>query len=266
MVDLAAQTGLTQGYLSKIENNHKIPTHEVLKKLAEVLNLPYIELMEKAGYIDKDVINSIEKIENNSIKKRIFTNEKLTIGKVIKSNLVKKENPITLEEISYKTGIEEGKLEKIIEGKDVNLKNDEIADLAEALDYPFMYLYLLSEKGNNFFGFQVTEDFLSGLAAGSNEMREVLSGTLKILDTARLEGTKINEKKYEDIKRLYNEALSIQFFDNFYRQKILTPSSEEFFDIKNLLSLDNVSYEGKVLTKLEKELIISMIPEIISGK
>lgn len=50
MVELAKKTELTQGYLSKIENNVKIPTHEVLKKFSEILGIPYMNLMEKAGF------------------------------------------------------------------------------------------------------------------------------------------------------------------------------------------------------------------------
>ncbi|WP_068985146.1 helix-turn-helix domain-containing protein [Lysinibacillus xylanilyticus] len=56
MIELAEKTELTQGYLSKIENNVKIPTHEVLKKLSETLEIPYMHLMEKAGYIDEKTI------------------------------------------------------------------------------------------------------------------------------------------------------------------------------------------------------------------
>lgn len=53
MVDLAEQSNLTQGYLSKIENNVKIPTREVLQKLSNLLGIPFRELMIKAGYLNE---------------------------------------------------------------------------------------------------------------------------------------------------------------------------------------------------------------------
>ncbi|MGA3675990.1 helix-turn-helix domain-containing protein [Lysinibacillus agricola] len=51
MNELAEKTDLTQGYVSKIENDLKIPTQEVLQKISTTLKTPFNELMAKAGYI-----------------------------------------------------------------------------------------------------------------------------------------------------------------------------------------------------------------------
>lgn len=54
-------TGLSHTYLSTLEKGvdprsgkERKPTPETLKKLSETLNVPYEELMERAGYIDED--------------------------------------------------------------------------------------------------------------------------------------------------------------------------------------------------------------------
>lgn len=54
--DLEDETGLSNGYLSLLENNKiKQPKPPVLHKLAEALGVPYIELMGLAGYLgDRD--------------------------------------------------------------------------------------------------------------------------------------------------------------------------------------------------------------------
>lgn len=51
MNELAERTDLTQGYVSKIENDLKVPTQDVLQKISTTLKTPFNELMAKAGYI-----------------------------------------------------------------------------------------------------------------------------------------------------------------------------------------------------------------------
>lgn len=59
LVQLGEKVSLTHGYLSNIENNNKIPTPEVLKKIAEVLDCSYSELLILAGHIGEGEIQEL---------------------------------------------------------------------------------------------------------------------------------------------------------------------------------------------------------------
>lgn len=53
ITELAQNAGISRPYLSQIENGLKgTPSIKVLKKLAQPLNVPYMELMHKAGLVD----------------------------------------------------------------------------------------------------------------------------------------------------------------------------------------------------------------------
>lgn len=47
--DFAKKLDITPSYLSDIENDRRIPAEEVLKRIAELLELDFDELMAKAG-------------------------------------------------------------------------------------------------------------------------------------------------------------------------------------------------------------------------
>lgn len=50
--EMEEKTGISNSYLSQLENNKvKEPSPNVLHVIAEAYGIPYIDLMEKAGYI-----------------------------------------------------------------------------------------------------------------------------------------------------------------------------------------------------------------------
>lgn len=49
--ELAKMVGLTQGYISHIENNRKNPSLDIIRKLANTLNIDFYELAYFAGHI-----------------------------------------------------------------------------------------------------------------------------------------------------------------------------------------------------------------------
>lgn len=59
------RTGITFSHLSMIENGKRNVTPALLKNLAQLYNIDYIDLYEKAGYID------LIKNDNNSLLKKI---------------------------------------------------------------------------------------------------------------------------------------------------------------------------------------------------
>lgn len=49
---VADLSGVSQSFISNLENgNRGIPSPEILQKLAAALEVPYLEMMEKAGYL-----------------------------------------------------------------------------------------------------------------------------------------------------------------------------------------------------------------------
>lgn len=58
---------ISPSYLSLMENGKRSPSAIILKKLAPIYNLDYIELYEKAGYIDLAESEKISKRTNNII-------------------------------------------------------------------------------------------------------------------------------------------------------------------------------------------------------
>ncbi|MBP1154803.1 MULTISPECIES: helix-turn-helix transcriptional regulator [unclassified Paenibacillus] len=52
--ELADRSGVSAAYISQLENgNRGVPSPDVLMKLSEGLNMPYTELMQLAGYLEK---------------------------------------------------------------------------------------------------------------------------------------------------------------------------------------------------------------------
>lgn len=52
---IAEKTGISNAYLSQLEGGKRDNPHpDVLKKLAKFYELPVIELLKKAGYLDED--------------------------------------------------------------------------------------------------------------------------------------------------------------------------------------------------------------------
>ncbi|TBL81357.1 helix-turn-helix domain-containing protein [Paenibacillus thalictri] len=52
--ELSDRSGVSAAYISQLENgNRGVPSPDVLQKLSEGLNIPYPELMQLAGYLDR---------------------------------------------------------------------------------------------------------------------------------------------------------------------------------------------------------------------
>lgn len=70
--ELARRSGVSQPYISQLENNKDIsPTNDMLKKLAKGLGISYIELLQKAGILEEDIADG----ENELLKENIRLNE-----------------------------------------------------------------------------------------------------------------------------------------------------------------------------------------------
>ena len=49
-----SETGVSKSFISRIENNARRASPDVLRKLAECYDVSYDELMVKAGYLEED--------------------------------------------------------------------------------------------------------------------------------------------------------------------------------------------------------------------
>ncbi len=54
--DITKKLDITPSYLSDIENNRRVPSEDVLAKLAKHLNLDYNDLMARAGRFGDDAV------------------------------------------------------------------------------------------------------------------------------------------------------------------------------------------------------------------
>ncbi len=54
--DITKRLDITPSYLSDIENNRRVPSEEVLGKLAKLLQLDYDDLMARAGRFGEDAV------------------------------------------------------------------------------------------------------------------------------------------------------------------------------------------------------------------
>ncbi len=101
--------GVSNSYISQLENGKRgIPSAKIMEKLAQVYKVPFLDLMEKAGYYTKEHFyhpdtNEVEELfhpvpqDDPSPKKKpeeVFTPEVLAeygIGEIELSDYIKKE-------------------------------------------------------------------------------------------------------------------------------------------------------------------------------
>lgn len=130
--EVAENGGLSHPYLSQIENNKRnAPKPDMVKKLAKGLNVPYVFLLSKAGYLDEQVDSeTMEKLQSEWEKQPhhiyyneilgylqgastgVFNDKKLTSGQdlvisgvlfYILEKFTDQDNPLTLEEFDILT-------------------------------------------------------------------------------------------------------------------------------------------------------------------
>ena len=67
--DLARKLDIAPSYLSDIENDRRVPSEEVLRRISEVLDLDFDILMREAGRLGKD---AEQYIRDNELAGRLF--------------------------------------------------------------------------------------------------------------------------------------------------------------------------------------------------
>lgn len=233
--ELAERSGLSRVSIGNYERGSRKPAPEVLKKLSKGLNVDYMELMTKAGYVNEEIIESIDKIKNGGLKLKIKTNGKTTIGNILQSALRSKQ--LTLEDLSKKSEIPEPLLKQMLEDK-IEPDEFQISKLAETTGFPFMYIYLSTEKGSNNFDYLLTDEFLDMLATGTSEIEEKFQDALESFNVKKAKGEKVNEDKYEELKKINEQIINAKKLDKFFHDKIISSlNTDELERIDSLVQV-----------------------------
>lgn len=86
-------SGVSNSYLSLVENGRRKPSAIVLKKLAPIYNVDYFDLYEKAGYIDliedeKNTKYKIDKLDHSVISINILGTVKAGYNYLAQENII----------------------------------------------------------------------------------------------------------------------------------------------------------------------------------
>lgn len=101
LTELSKKSGVSQPYLSQIESGDRIPSTEILRKLAEPLGVPLINLMEKGGYLESGNVDTNLKYEILNREKHLLEESLIRIKNELKIIEEKIENapPLLLIEL-----------------------------------------------------------------------------------------------------------------------------------------------------------------------
>lgn len=250
-------TGLSHTYLSTLEKGvdprsgkERKPTPETLKKISETLNVPYEELMKKAGYIK-------------------------SLGKRVKE--LREEKGWTLEEFSKKSGLsfeflsllESDKIQKVTSeimrklAKGFGISIAELFEENETIAYRAMELPGLSYLSITEMSEEERKDFGRFFA----ENRKYLNYSLEKISQKTLipiEDLKLLEKG--KLKRNLTELESINLVHSFELFDIqISPNRLEDFEIGNLILFNQkVNFKGKPLTLEARKELYEAITKVMS--
>ncbi|WP_369354290.1 helix-turn-helix domain-containing protein [Lysinibacillus capsici] len=245
---VAEQVGVSQGYISHIENGRKIPTPEVLQKISKILEIPFMELMTKAGHIKtfgqsiKELREekgwTIEELEKETINYEyggpIYVNQKTLTQ--LESGEYKKPSVYEIYLLSYALGVPPWTFSTF------DLKTPE-ADLVEFLDTP-----------NKPEPIKFMNNLLSMLIGRLNSRDEDDSDKDDIM--SKIQDIENNKKRY--IKQLNQLTLN---GEKIIEEESYVESEEEKFEkLKVMLLSESPTYmNGIELTNKQKEMILQAL-------
>lgn len=244
------------------------PALDTLKEIGSILNIPLGILLLSAGYIEEFK----EMVDENAKKPFPIP----TLSQAIRdarSDWIDQVNPyntydVPLDEIANKSEIPIEKLENIESGIDIALDNNELENLAEALDLPFAYLYLIQNKDTFFLGEDETRQILSRLhGLSATELNDTKHLSFEeyckksLNEEDKFIGFTPDEKFLTD---LYNSYMFANKIENLTKIYAFSKGNEEL-DIYRLLenSFFNLNFKGVDLSMKKRLEIIEAINKII---
>ncbi|MDM5246198.1 helix-turn-helix transcriptional regulator [Lysinibacillus sp. G4S2] len=263
MIELADKAEITQGYLSKIENNLKIPKIDTLKTLGSILDIPLGELLIGAKYIDEWK----EMLLENLLKPPKIP----TLGEAIREvredmyDVSGNQLHITLSDISKETNIPQTTLEQIENGVEILLTNVQLMELAKALDVTFAYLYLLAGKGNNLFEQNILNNILIQLRSlQHSSVKKFSSMIFEEFYELNKELSNGSILEVDSAKRIYDAYIFANEINQLMQLHAMSNSWRDSPDLQYLLNLPDVqiNYGGRKLSPTDKQKILTKIEEM----
>lgn len=257
---LAELSQVSQAYISQLETGkHSSPSPDVLERIAVALNVPYLDLMTQAGYIDEQIKDAFEKTEKNSFRKLLGKeNDELNFKKFLGIMYQKDKNYDFIFDLSIKTQIDINTFNKIMNDQEdeVEFTNEEVSLIADYFDYPFTFIYLLTNNRQNLFGVPITKKLLEGLVNTNKYSLEQLRNIINDIDES-----KTNNEKYENLLRNYNDVKSTLDFDSYFKSKVY--NGKKGLDLNDVLHSEDLTYKGKIINKKQRELISNLVAELL---
>jgi transcriptional regulator with XRE-family HTH domain len=65
---LGAKLDINYSYISKLENDHTVPSEDFIRKIAAIFNYDQEELMLRAGKIPNDIVDILRKNPKEAVK------------------------------------------------------------------------------------------------------------------------------------------------------------------------------------------------------
>ncbi|WP_427107971.1 helix-turn-helix domain-containing protein [Lysinibacillus xylanilyticus] len=295
MNELAEKTDLTQGYVSKIENDLKVPTKEVLQKISTILKIPFIDLMTKAGYIKtfgqsvrefrEEKGWSLDELERETINfeygEPIFINE-TTLSK-IENGEIKNPSVYEIYLLSYALGVypwsfstiglttPEKDLETFLstdqKPEPINFMNN----LLNMLMLRFQSSEMMDSDKD-----EILNQYQTFIEAKKSyiEQLNILSASGKPVATNKEDGDTLVSPLLLQFEKAGGKVThEICFEVPAYQSRTergitstkiisLDQATESFLEVKNLLRLKNVNYNGFKLSQNDIKKIISKIEEM----
>lgn len=202
LTELGDKIGLTQAYLSMLENGKKGKVKpDTIRKLAEGLGISYITLMNKAGYL----------LERKGIK---------GFGDYIKELRLAANKSI--EEVSKESGLPIEQLQKIENKKELEPPKKQLQKLGKALGIDDLYMWFFENTDYHLYGAEVI-DLIFSDQTPKIKATVLLPGNIDIPQGNGIIATRAT--KPNDLFDLFY-LLHMQV-DLYYKDKKLTDSDKE---------------------------------------
>lgn len=267
MNELAEQLDITQGYLSKIENNKKIPSPDILNKLSKLLGISSIELMKRAGYIEENFKESFGDYL------QILRNKKgLSLEELAEITDIPIDELSDLENSTQNTKLSQEFLESLSQALGITifeiLRHPDIKTSSNVEKVLYKYDYIMLEH-------KISDLREAAQEQGNLSENEKIALLNSIQELENLQ--KIYLDEYPDIKEPFFNII----YENEEEEKAAKEKERKNseivkkqkdnalneYEIGNLfLFNENINYKGQILTTEQRRLLFEKVIEIMEKK
>lgn len=291
--NLVSLSGISKGYISQIENNKFNPSPEILKKIAAALETDYFVLMNRAGYIETlgETIQDLRHQNGWSIEDLEKETLNFDYGEPIflsKFKLLKLENNEYKDPSVYELYLLSKAFKvspQVFSTVDLQTPKGDLIALFEldGLPDPIKLAQISLDMYKEEFDNEVDEKQKEYLVNRIDEQKSLIRKYISQLNSLSANGSEIIKlntlsRPVQQTEKLFeldeSEEYAFSFdtpvkHDEYNGKTIFTRLTRKecemsFFDVRNLLYLDGkVNFEGKILSKKQKEKLIGVLKEIM---